>query len=119
MVNEILDLSFLIEVTNNDKTHVSNVIDIFIESTDKALKNMDKLIHAENWYELSRQAHAIKSSLHVINIIGMHEQILFIEKNAETNSDKKIVTQSVTNAKKLYKRAKPLLVRLQKGEDIL
>lgn len=118
MVNEILDLNFLMEVTNGDKTHISNVIDIFITSTDKALKNLEKLVQHENWIEVSRQAHAIKSSVHVINIIGMHEQVLFIEKNAETSSDKKPVIDSFATTKKLYKAARPLLLRLQKGEDI-
>jgi hypothetical protein len=118
MGNEILDLNFLMEVTNGDKTHISNVIDIFITSTDKALKNLDKCVLDESWAEVSRQAHAIKSSLQVVNIIGMYDQVLFIEKNAETSSNKKSVKDGLEMAKKLYKAAKPYLLRLQKGEDI-
>lgn len=119
MVNEILDLKFLYEVTNGEKTHISNVIDIFLDATDKALQNMEALIEdGTKWYELGRQAHAIKSSVHVVNIIGMYAQLLFIEKNAETNPDKQAIINSMGTITTLYNAARPMLIKLQHGEDI-
>ena len=89
MNKHILDLSYLIDTSSGDNQYIYEVLTIFIESFPVGLNNLEKLIRTtEDFCEIHKQAHALKSSASVVKIKDVYEAISNIDALSRKNTGK-------------------------------
>ncbi len=69
----------------NNPDFKTKMIKIFIQNVDQGLKEMYSLLEAENFDELGKQAHKLKSSIDTFSIEPSMTHIRILEKSKETN----------------------------------
>ncbi|WP_276133200.1 Hpt domain-containing protein [Polluticoccus soli] len=80
MQEPLIDFDFLREISGNDPEYMFEVIQIFLDSTPAGIRKLDEMIRdPKNWDDISKQAHSLKSSVSVIKIRGVFEQLAEIE----------------------------------------
>jgi HPt (histidine-containing phosphotransfer) domain-containing protein len=80
MQEQLIDFEFLREISGNDPEYMYEVIQIFLDSTPGGVKKLGEMIEkGSGWDEISKQAHSLKSSVSVIKIRGVYEQLAEIE----------------------------------------
>lgn len=80
----VTDLAYLREIVMDDDSIVIETVETFLDDMPTALENIKKHYEAEDWKQLSKQAHKIKPNLKYMGMERAHELILDIEKQAKT-----------------------------------
>ncbi len=65
---KITDLSYLKEMSGNDKTIIGEMIDIFLEQIPEFEEEISSSFNAKNWQELGAFAHKAKSSVRTMGM---------------------------------------------------
>lgn len=84
--NISVDLSMLYEISGDDESYISVMVQTFLENMPNTLKKIDSALSAEDWEGLYRAAHYAKSSLSVIKINEMFDAVITIEGNAKNKT---------------------------------
>jgi len=75
----ITDLSYLNEMSDGDKKFIQEMIDLFREQMDEYNKNMPDLLRKKDYLNLSRMAHKAKSSVAVMGMKKVANQLKELE----------------------------------------
>lgn len=114
--NGILDLSYVRELAGGKKDYVNQVLSIFMDNTPPGLKELERLIQeTEDWEQISRQAHFLKSSVSIVKIQGMQERLQQIELLAKEGQDMATIRQLLRELTTTFAAAE-LLIRKELGE---
>ncbi|MRT93230.1 Hpt domain-containing protein [Ancylomarina sp. 16SWW S1-10-2] len=99
---KIIDLSYLIEMSDNNKDIMIEMIDIFIEQSTEFTEGISNHFKNKQWTELGAIAHKAKSS---VRIMGMDETGKCLEKIEHySKGNQKIELQhKINNRHKLNK----------------
>ncbi|MCD6062456.1 MAG: hypothetical protein K0R82_367 [Flavipsychrobacter sp.] len=115
MREQLIDFDFLREISGNDPEYMYEVIQIFLDSTPAGIKKLAKMMESPNsWDEISKQAHSLKSSVSVIKIRGVYEQLAELEgltrQKMELGEDeKKRVEKLIAGITTVFSEAEPVL----------
>jgi len=109
----LVDLKYLEQMTGNDSQIIKEMIELFLNQLAEVREEMTLLVDGSNWFELSRQAHKIKSSALVIGVAKMAEEMKELEMLAKEskNTEKypEYVARFHTMVDVIEKELRPLL----------
>ena len=110
MESQLLDLSFLYSLAENDGRYIYEVINLFLNNVPAGLARLEQFAHEGNDFEaIHRQAHALKSSAGIIKIRGMYDDLVAIEAAAKTDGDKDQIVSRLDSILHNFATALPLI----------
>jgi len=112
---ELVDYSFLEELSENDPQYIYNILDIFLGSVPEGMDNLKAYVSANDWENIYKQSHALKSSFSIIKVSDMYDWLAGIESLAMNRSDSNKIQELFTLAETTFSRVKPAIER--KRED--
>ena len=78
-----LDMSYLYEISDNDREFVKDMIDTIVKNTPDGIKEIRVAADKNNWKEVGRLVHKFKPSLLLLNIDSVSKHIRVLETNAK------------------------------------
>jgi PAS domain S-box-containing protein len=118
MNNDLVDFSYLHELSGNDAAYVAEVLNLFLGTVPEGLQQLGHLIRDTDDYEASyKQAHFLKSSVSVIKVKDMFENLSRLEELAKTGTPKAELLPILEAIEKTYAAAHPLLLA-EKDESL-
>ncbi len=71
MNDSLVDFSFIYDMSDNDSVYVNEVATLFLKTVSDGLAKLEDLINnSDDFEQIRRQAHFLKSSANVIKIKG-------------------------------------------------
>ncbi len=111
MDTQLLDLSFVYSMSDNDSAHVYDVINLFLDNVPAAVAKLEQLINKTNDFEaIQKQAHSLKSSANVIKVKDMYDDLMTIESLARQSTGKEKIVTLFENIQTNFNLALPLLL---------
>lgn len=111
------DLSYLMQLMDNNIEIVLEVLEIFKRQTPEDAKQFKSHFDDQNWQLLSKSAHKLKSSVGNLGMNQLKETFLFIELNGkqETNLDQlaAYVSQALQALKQLFTDIEAEILKLK------
>jgi len=83
----LTDLKYLQQMTGNESEMMKEMIELFLNQLADARMDFDFLVDSQNWFELSRLAHKIKSSAVVMGVMEMANDMKALELLAKEGKD--------------------------------
>lgn len=106
-----VDLTYLYELSGNDPAYINEVLDLFLGTMPEGLQQLEHLVrHTDDWDSIYRQAHFLKSSVSVIHVRHMFDNLSKIEAIAQQKEDKAGLVQALEETQAIYARAHPVLL---------
>ena len=81
------DLSYLNEISGGDEEFIKEMIETFLEETPKDLEDIKTHLASENWSELGKTAHKMKSSIKMFGYGSVKDQAFYIEQCGKKNEN--------------------------------
>ena len=81
--DKLYDLSGLREIHQDDESFIRIIKDAFINHTPSDANKMLNACNAGDWAQVSFLAHKLKSSIDILKIISIKDDIRVIESNAK------------------------------------
>lgn len=112
---ELVDYSFLEELSENDSQYIYNILDIFLGSVPEGMDNLKGYVKANDWENIYKQSHALKSSFSIIKVSDMYDWLAGIEAEAMNKADSNKIKDLFSLAEATFSQVKPAIER--KRED--
>jgi DNA mismatch repair ATPase MutS len=108
---ELLDLSFLYDIAENDPGYICDVLEIFLSTMPDGLKKLEGLIkQSDDWEGIYKQSHFLKSSVSVVKVRDMFDKLSAIELLAKDKKDKDRIAQLFDEIAATFDEALPLII---------
>ena len=109
---ELVDFSFLFELSDMDPKFISDVLTIFLETMPEGLDKLNNLIQDESdWDAISKQAHFLKSSTSVVKVGDMFDKLYDIEKLTKiSGTEQETINIIFAEIQELFIQAHPILL---------
>lgn len=88
---ESINLTYLREVSSGDEFIFNLAINKYLEKTPEILELIDEHLQEENYVELGRSVHKLKSSVATMGMVNAKETIIQIENIIRNDLDKRIL----------------------------
>ncbi len=79
----LTDFTYLKDFSGNDQDFIKEMICLFIDNTPRELNSLKKNVHDENWDEVYKIAHTLKTSISFMGIKSIQKEVLEVEQNAK------------------------------------
>ncbi|RMG75491.1 MAG: Hpt domain-containing protein [Bacteroidetes bacterium] len=86
-MSQYIDLTYLHEISGGDAFIVKKTVEKFLESTPGILEKMTLHLQEEDYPELGKAAHKLKSSVAYMGIDSLRETILALEHSAKNQTN--------------------------------
>ncbi len=96
-VVEMVDLSYLKRVSNNNDAFVQEMIDTFIDSIPKSIDDINAATKTRDWPQLARALHKIKPSLSMVGLNNTKAMVVELEHHAKNKTSVKSLPLQVNN----------------------
>ena len=107
----LIDLKFLQELSGGDAKYIYELLDIFLGTTPEGLETLEQLIRAANdWDATYKQAHFLKSSVGIVKIRDMHQQLARIEELGRKQEGREEISQLLDKILATFREAHPILI---------
>lgn len=111
MQTELIDLSFLFDIAENDPVYIGDVLDIFLSTMPDGLKKLEVLIReSDDWEGTYRQAHFLKSSVSVVKVRDMFDRLATIERLAKDREDREQIVRLLDEIIITFAEAHPIII---------
>ena len=109
---ELVDFSFLFELSDMDPKFISDVLTIFLETMPEGLDKLNNLIQdGSDWDAISKQAHFLKSSTSVVKVGDMFDKLYDIEKLTKiSGTELETIKIIFAEIQELFIQAHPILL---------
>lgn len=91
-----LDLTYLNEISGGDEEFIVDMIETFLEETPKDVDDMRTQLEGQNWSELGKVAHKLKSSIKMFGFETLKNQVLFLEQSGKTGDNVDVLPAKVS-----------------------
>ncbi len=106
----LLDLSFLYELSDNDTVYIQEVIQLFLNTVPKGLKDLENAVrNTDDFDAIKKKAHFLKSSANIVKVRGMYDDLVEIEALARAEMGKDEITARLNNILVNFNEALPLI----------
>ena len=113
--NITVDLSVLQDLVGDDITSIKPIIELFFTSMPTAIEKMKFYEDQQDWENLFKTAHSVKSSVSIIKVSGLYDTIVAIENNLTDKTNLESIKQAIAFIETNYLFAEKLLKKqLQK-----
>lgn len=104
---DLVDYSFLYELSENDPKYIYDILDIFLGSVPEGFDNLRKYVNECDWENIYRQSHALKSSFSIIKVADMYDWLASMEMAAMNRSENEKIKELFSLADSTFLQAKP------------
>jgi PAS domain S-box-containing protein len=80
--NKLYDLSMVRSVSGGDESFIKKMVALFIETVPQNMQDLTKALEAENWEQVGKTAHKLKSTVDSMGIKSIRQEIRTVEANA-------------------------------------
>lgn len=84
---KLYDLSIVQSVSGGDKAFIKKMILLFIETVPQNLQELNTALRSQNWEQVGKLAHKLKSTVDSMGIKSIHADIRAVESNAKQQKD--------------------------------
>lgn len=118
---QTVDFSFLYEIANNDPDYIYEVLQLFMETFAAGLSNLENLIPVnERFEEICRQAHYLKSSVSVVKIESIFQNLANMEALAKEKTEAQKIRKLIEETRHIFEQANPvILAEMEKCKTLL
>lgn len=109
--NLTINLDMLYDISGDDEEYIKKMIVTFLKNMPDTLKKIEQGINEKNWDTVFKGAHYAKSSLSVIKVEEMAQDMLRIELNAKHKTDLSIIPPLYATVTEQFETAKKLLIQ--------
>jgi len=111
MEQSVVDFSFLYEISDNDPQYIHDVIEIFLGTMPEGLDKLEDLIrNTDDWEAIYKQAHFLKSSVSIVKVRNMFDDLAKIEALARQQTNKEEITILLDKLLAIFREAHPVLI---------
>jgi PAS domain S-box-containing protein len=82
----LYDLSMVQSVSGGDEAFIKKMVALFIETVPQNVEELSKATQAENWEQVGKTAHKLKSTVDSMGIKSIRQEIRAVEANAKQKS---------------------------------
>lgn len=116
MNNSIVDFSYLNDLSGGDPAYIKEVLNLFLGTMPDGLKQLGRLVREGNDFDgIYRQAHFLKSSVSVIRVRNMFDDLTKLEALAKAKSPKEDMMPVMEGLENIYNAAHPILMTERDG----
>jgi HPt (histidine-containing phosphotransfer) domain-containing protein len=101
----------LYDVSGNDIAYIQKMVSTFLENMHPTIKKMELHLNEQDYDNLYKIAHYAKSSLSIIKISDVREQVEKIEKSAKRKTDLPAIGPLLKQVKEKFELAEQLLLQ--------
>ena len=80
---KLYDLSMVQSVSGGDEGFIKKMVALFIETVPQNLQELSNATDAENWDQVGKTAHKLKSTVDSMGIKSIRQEIRTVEANAK------------------------------------
>jgi len=84
---KLYDLSMVKAVSGGDDAFIRKMVLLFIETVPQNVQELIKSLQAQNWVQVSKMAHKLKSTIDSMGINSLHQVVRTVEANAKQLQD--------------------------------
>lgn len=103
--NKVTDLNYLRDISTGDNQMVIEMVEVFLESYEEALSEMQELNDKQNLEELRARAHKFKPNLAYMGISKGTEKIQKLEEQAKNNTSGTEINSTLTDLNHICEEA--------------
>lgn len=107
--NVSVDLSMLYEISGGDEEYINIVVKTFLNTMPENLQKIEQGIQNQNWEDVYKSAHYVKSPLSVIKVSEMFEWVLQVESGALNKTFLEVLPGLVQKLKQKFDFAEVIL----------
>jgi len=85
-VNKLYDLSMVQSVSGGDEGFIKKMVALFIETVPQNMDELVKAVQSENWDQVGKTAHKLKSTVDSMGIKSIRQEIRTVEANAKAKT---------------------------------
>ncbi len=116
MNNNIVDFSYLNDLSGGDPAYIKEVLNLFLGTMPDGLKQLGRLVREGSDYDgIYRQAHFLKSSVSVIRVRNMFDNLTKLEALAKAKAAKEEMMPIMEDLETTYNAAHPILLTERDG----
>ena len=93
----LYDLSMVQSVSGGDETFIRKMVTLFIETVPQNIVDLQAALTAENWEQVGKTAHKLKSTIDSMGIKSLRQDIRTVEANARQKESLQDVPPLVAN----------------------
>jgi hypothetical protein len=92
---KLYDLSMVQSVSGGDEAFIKKMVNLFIETVPQNWQEMNRAMQAENWEQVGKTAHKLKSTLDSMGIKTVRQDIRTVEANARAKESLEVIPSLV------------------------
>ncbi len=81
--SKLYDLTMVQSVSGGDDSFIKKMVSLFIETVPQNMQDLKKALQEENWDQVGRTAHKLKSTIDSMGIKSIRQEIRAVEANAK------------------------------------
>jgi len=81
--NKLYDLTMIRSISGGDSGFIKKMILLFVETVPQNVQEMVEATRQQNWEQVSKMAHKLKSTIDSMGIKSLHDQIRAVEMQAK------------------------------------
>lgn len=93
----LYDLSMVQSVSGGDETFIRKMVTLFIETVPQNIVDLKNALAAENWEQVGKTAHKLKSTIDSMGIKSLRQDIRTVEANARQQESLQDISPLVAN----------------------
>jgi CheY-like chemotaxis protein len=111
MSNNIIDFSYLQELSGNDSGYIAEVLGLFLGTMPDGLHQLGELVRTGADYDaIYKQAHFLKSSVSVVRVRDMYDNLTTLEALARMHAPASEMLPVMETLETTYAEAHPILM---------
>lgn len=114
MTNDYYDLTVLSRMTGGDKAFLKHMVQLFLTEAPKQVEEMRVAIENQDWTELGKTAHKIKSTIKSMGIHSMVDDALSLEQDGKNQTNLGMIEENFA----LFEAKFIQVVELLQQEDL-
>ena len=79
----LYDLTMVQSVSGGDEGFIKKMVALFIETVPQNMQDLKNALEAENWEQVGKTAHKLKSTIDSMGIKSIRQEIRAVESNAK------------------------------------
>jgi HPt (histidine-containing phosphotransfer) domain-containing protein len=104
-----IDMSVLEGLIDDDPSIIKPIIELFLTNVPETIEKMNLYYKLEDWENLYKTAHYLKSSISVIKVDTLYESVLEIERKAKNQVELDSIDPVIKYIELQYDNAEKLL----------
>src|SRR6202012_1573973 len=92
----LYDLSMVQSVSGGDENFIRKMVALFIETVPQNVQDLKNAMQAENWEQVGKTAHKLKSTIDSMGIKSIRQEIRAVEANAKQLESLETIPSMVT-----------------------